>query len=972
MTNVPEVSVGAPLRHRAVSVLPLFSPERSAIHYRIGADAIAAGALEIREAGAVDKLEAKNRGRERVFLLEGDHLVGARQNRVVTSSVLIGGKRALTLSVSCVEQGRWSGGGSFRGASSLAPAFVRRTLKQSVTSSLFTRNLRAADQSRIWSQIAEQQARLNVTSATHALEHTYAARAHDVGDVATRVPYPEHATGLAVAIGGELVSLDLFDKPATCRFYWRWLVDGAALEAIGRPVGRGVGPSEVHHLFAELRRAEWRRVTPVGEGDEARARTPDLAASLLSCEGQLVHFGAALGGALSFSPRILRRDLPEPLAQRYRIVERIGAGGAKEVFRAADLSGAPDVAIARIPAVDPEEFAREAQVAASVGGAFTPRVFGSLVDEHGDGYIVMEHCAGPNLAQVAGRPLEVDEAAPILVAFARALASIHEHRVLHRDVKLENAVLCSTAEGVRLKILDFGISARAETSTTAVGQLRLSGTAPYMASEVLRGLPVDARSDVFAFGVCCFRLLTGGVPCPPHDGEGDLNYLLRLSQIAAHDVSRVPALPAPAGAILARMLDVDPERRPFMPEVVLAFERAFGDPPLVVPSRAKRRAARTPPPLRFRIAVPVAAPDHVLVAPCLDAPIVALEPGERATLVRAFGADGEERWSRRIAGRLDTGLRADLDGDGAREIYLAGAERIVALGARGEVRFERAASGASSPTMIAVADPRRPSVVVDGLAFDPRTGAAVGQLRNAYEGDGRTLIDARALHGVSFNGFARQSFRGGHATAAAIVSHPRAERFSVVHLEETSGGRVQLVVYGPGGARLHVLAVADRDLRTGEPDARAPFGPEHAPLALLGDASNAVVVAPLASTLAAFELPSGRELWRAPGDGGPSRAIFADLEGDGRPRLLVGTGAALVSYDPWTGAEATLGACGAPLAFGDPFHEGFAHLFTASREGIEVRRAYACRPGAMQWSGARGDVWRTGTMRADGAALGPI
>jgi hypothetical protein len=61
-----------------------------------------------------------------------------------------------------------------------------------------------------------------------------------------------------------------------------------------------------------------------------------------------------------------------------------------------------------------------------------------------------------------------------------------------------------------------------------------------------------------------------------------------------------------------------------------------------------------------------------------------------------------------------------------------------------------------------------------------------------------------------------------------------------------------------------------------------------------------------------------------------------------------------------------------PVAFGDPCATGFAHLITASPSGIELWRAKPCTPGAMQWTGTRGDLWRTGTVRSGGVAFGPL
>ncbi len=769
MLALPDLVVGAAGRHRAVTVLPLFAPIAGhPIAYRLGSQAVAEGALEIHEvgAGAVDRLIARNRSADRVLLLEGDHLTGAKQNRVLTSSALIGARRKVALPVSCVERGRWSPDPSgFATSSSFASAGVRRILKLSVTRSLLDRRDRAADQSWVWSEIAEQQRRLHVSSATSALAHSYASRAGDLGTAARRLPYVANASGLAIGIGDELVSLDLFDKPATCAFYWRRLVEGAVLDALGRRVGGGIGATEVHQVVGQIRAAAWTPVLPVADGEELRARTADISASALLVDRRLVHFGLATGLAsgssvpLQSSRRLMRRELPDVLASRYTVVARVGVGSAKEVFHATDLRDGKSVAIARVPGVDGEMFAREVELLRRVRSRHVPEIYDSFVDSYEDGYIVMEYCDGKNLAQLADRPLAVADAGPILVELARGIAAIHGAHVLHRDIKPENVVLCSRGDQLELKILDFGLSGRAQTANTAVGPVDLVGTLPYLAQEVLRGDPIDARSDVYAFAACCFRLLVGEVPLAPADGESMFDYLLRLRDLPRHDLSRLPALPPPAGELLARMLDRDARRRPFMPEVVAGFERAFGTG--AIPAR--RRTASAPPARALvrshQLEVPIAAPDRLVVAPCQQAALIALVADGEGTAVRAIAADGSTRWSRGVAAALTTGLRADLDGDGVREVYLAGPDRLVALDAAGAPRFDVPAPP-GAPSLLAIPHAVHPRLALDGRLLDPRTAADTGAIPYIYEGNGRQLVAATDLRGVSYDGFAMQAFRG--------------------------------------------------------------------------------------------------------------------------------------------------------------------------------------------------------------------
>lgn len=1007
--SLRQLQLGRATSVGSLTAIPLYAPAPTRpVPYVLFAEALAEGSLSLHERGQVDRLRTHNRSRSPVLVLEGDHVLGAKQNRTVISSALLAARGKAELPVACVEQGRWDGVSErFDSAATVVPSTVRRVVKTSVTSSLLLtrdRRARVADQASIWQQIAAQQRRLRVASATRSLAHTFATHAAELATRSAALPYPLGACGVALALRGELVSLDVFDQPRTCQHYWPQLIESAAIDALGVSPRIGAQHLEerVRELLARLASAPWSEVPAIDRGQELRVALEDISASALLAEGAVLHFGAA-PAVLPSAARPVRFQLPPALAARYRVVVRIGVGGTKEVYRATELESGTSVAIARIPAADPVELEREAELSRRITGEHTVRVLETYLDEYDDGYLVMEYCDGPSLAQLGRLPVPV--AGPLLLALARAVAAVHAAAVLHRDIKLENVIVCATEQGPRLKLIDFGVSMRARNVSTAVSDVPFGGTFPYMAKEALLGRSLDARADVFSFAVACYRLLTGEFPAPPRDDESAFDYLDRLRQIERHDVSKLPALPGALAAKLGQMLDADAEQRPFMPEVVEAFEQAFGHLPLTLPGApapTPRAASPTSRELALvtRLPAVVAAPEQVLVTTCQRAPIVTLEPSGQETLVRAFGGDGKERWRQRVPAHLVSGLRADLDGDGAREVYLAGPNAIAALTATGELRYVRERPGLASfdwaissalaapspcPTMIAVPDGQRPRLVVDGHVVEPRFGRDLGRIAHAYSGDGRELEIAKDPSGVSYNGFALQAFRGHRGTGAAILHPPGRRAFHVAQLEAV-GPRVQLAVYGPGGHRAHTLPVSSCEIPTGDPNAIRSgsalrmLTDAHAPLALLDEGNGAVVIAPLVtsapqlpSVIVAYSLPAGRELWRARLPACEARAMLADIDGDGRPELVVGTGEELWVYEPWSGATSWPRTCrGLPVAFGDVFGQGHASLITASTAGVSVYRGPACRPHAMQWSGARGDLWRTGTMYADGALLGPL
>ena len=208
----------------------------------------------------------------------------------------------------------------------------------------------------------------------------------------------------------------------------------------------------------------------------------------------------------------------------YRITQKIGAGGMGEVYRATDSKLHRDVAIKVISASyanDPERmarFEREAHVLASLSHGSIAAVYG-LEDANGSKALVMELVEGIDLSdRLKQGPLPLTEALRTASQIAEALEVAHEHGIIHRDLKPANIKLLPDG---RIKLLDFGLAkaleaasaeALADSATLSGGATRagmVMGTAAYMSPEQATGAGVDKRTDVWAFGVVLFEMLTG-------------------------------------------------------------------------------------------------------------------------------------------------------------------------------------------------------------------------------------------------------------------------------------------------------------------------------------------------------------------------------------------------------------------------------------------------------------------------------
>ncbi len=261
----------------------------------------------------------------------------------------------------------------------------------------------------------------------------------------------------------------------------------------------------------------------------------------------------------------------------YRITEPIGEGGMGIVWRALDVTLGRDVAIKVLPpgvGLDPRRlarFEREAKVLASLNHSNIAAIF-SLHAHDDVRFLAMEYVPGEDLAvRLARGPIPLDEALRIARQIADALEEAHEQGVVHRDLKPANVKL--TPSG-KVKVLDFGLAkafsesptadpGSSTSSDSALAQLAtregvVLGTAAYMPPEQARGLSVDKRADIWAFGAVLFEMLTGS---RPFAGAAVVDVLAAV--VAAEpDWTRLPpGTPLAVERLLRRCLQKDVRQR---------------------------------------------------------------------------------------------------------------------------------------------------------------------------------------------------------------------------------------------------------------------------------------------------------------------------------------------------------------------------------------------------------------------------
>jgi len=211
----------------------------------------------------------------------------------------------------------------------------------------------------------------------------------------------------------------------------------------------------------------------------------------------------------------------------YEVVAQIGQGGMGAVYRATDTSLGRQVAIKVLPdafAANPDRlarFEREAKTLASLNHPHIAAIYGFEKSAHQHA-LVMELVEGEDLSQrIARGAIPLDDALPIAQQIAQALEEAHEHGIIHRDLKPANIKVRSDGT---VKVLDFGLAKAIEPAKSSSPSASLSptittpamtqagmvlGTAAYMSPEQARGIDVDKRTDLWAFGVVLWEMLTG-------------------------------------------------------------------------------------------------------------------------------------------------------------------------------------------------------------------------------------------------------------------------------------------------------------------------------------------------------------------------------------------------------------------------------------------------------------------------------
>ncbi len=354
------LSFGEAQSHAGLTILPLLADLPAGPEYLTLGEALAAGSLkitEVTEGGSVPELAVTNDGDAPVLLLDGEELAGAKQNRVVNTTLLLRERSRTTIPVSCVEAGRWHyAAPAFGESGNVMAASLRARKQRAIAASLASNGRRMSDQGDVWEGVAAMAADLNVKSETGAMRDVYARMAPDLTDRLRPFTPVAGQRGFAVGSADGVLGVEYLSQPRAFARVFSKLLRSYGLDALRREnrAEARLNPEHARRFIMAAVDQTVQSYDAVGYGREHRLAGRGVEGSALTVDGILIHMSLL---------SVATEEIPKatPFERSYWVeTGRLLAGcypGAPDAGDAADkLRGLLDVGIrAVVNLMEPDE-----------------------------------------------------------------------------------------------------------------------------------------------------------------------------------------------------------------------------------------------------------------------------------------------------------------------------------------------------------------------------------------------------------------------------------------------------------------------------------------------------------------------------------------------------------------------------------------------------------------------------------------
>jgi hypothetical protein len=286
------------IAHHSLSIYPLVADSPlDAPNYLTLNEAIESGQFritEVSEGGMVSHLLAINETASRVLLLDGEELIGAKQNRILNLTVLVAPRNKTVIPVSCVEAGRWNQQSTaFRTVDRVQFARARAQKMTQVSRSLHSGNQARSDQRAVWNSIAAKSARMRAHSPTGAMAAIYESHQRALDDYLQAIQVVDGQIGAIFAIGSSIIGVELFNAPSTYRKLSKKLISSYALDAIECDNGSNTPNPDAPRIFLDLVKASRHQHFRVaGIGETVRLSGDEVSGAALEFNSACVHLAA--------------------------------------------------------------------------------------------------------------------------------------------------------------------------------------------------------------------------------------------------------------------------------------------------------------------------------------------------------------------------------------------------------------------------------------------------------------------------------------------------------------------------------------------------------------------------------------------------------------------------------------------------------------------------------------------------------